>query len=210
MIRLINPFQAIKRRQVIAQCQKLYCNTLGFNLAKQGRSDQQLFSYEYIYGEINFKSFIKLLNKCEINKECVFYDLGSGVGKAVVCAALLYDFKKVCGIEQLQLLHQSATKIQESELLKNKNIYFHQADLLTTNWSEANIIFINASAFIADFWQKILEKLKQLKAGAQIIVVSKLLPEEYFTAKYNDFLPMSCGMVRVGVYIRMKEANIIN
>ncbi|MFA6037722.1 MAG: hypothetical protein WC748_06370 [Legionellales bacterium] len=191
-----------KRRQAMAVCHKLYYNVPGFNLAKQGRADQQLFSYEYIYGEINYKSFIKLLDQCEINKESIFYDLGSGVGKAVVCAALLYDFKKTCGIEQLELLHNSAISIQQSELLKNKTIHFIQADLLTSDWSEANIIFINASAFIADFWQNILEKLKQLKPGTQIIIISKLLPSDHFAMHYSDFLPMSCGIVRVGIYVR--------
>lgn len=191
-----------KQKQAISLCQQLYENIPSFTLAKQARSEQQLFSYEYIYGEINYKSFIKLLDMCEINQENIFYDLGSGVGKAVMCAALLYDFKKTCGIEQLKLLHDCAIQIQASELLKNKNIYLYQADMLTFDWSEADVVFINASAYMADFWQKILEKLKVLKAGTQIIVISKLLPTDYFTVKYNDFLPMSCGMVRVGVYVR--------
>jgi hypothetical protein len=191
-----------KRRQTLASCRQLYHDIPSFSLATQARIQQQLFSYEYIYGEIDYKSFMKLLNMCEINTASIFYDLGSGVGKAVMCAALLYDFKKACGIEQLQLLHDHAIKVQQSsEVLKGKNIFFYHANLLTTDWLEADIVFINASAFIGDFWEQLLEKLKQLKVGTQIIVVSKLLPSDHFTVKYSDFLPMSCGWVRVGVYM---------
>ncbi len=192
-----------KRRQAIALCETLYQYNPGFSLAKQARTQQQLFSYEYIYGEINYTSFIKLLDLCQIKQGSIFYDLGSGVGKAVVCAALLYDFKKACGIEQLQLLHEYAQKLQQSSKdLLDRNIHFYQADLLTLNWLDADILFINASAFIGDFWQQLLTKLKNLKIGAKIIVISKLLPSDNFTTLYNDFLPMSCGVVRVGVYVR--------
>jgi SAM-dependent methyltransferase len=180
------------------KCDRIYQNICGFTLAVNARTQQQLFSYEYIYGEINYQSFIKLLNKCEITSRSIFYDLGSGLGKAVICAALLYDFKKVCGIEQLQLLHEQA-KLAEQQTAKN-NIHFYHADILTHDWHDADIIFINASAYIGDFWQQLLKKLIELKKGTQIIVVSKLLPEEYFTVKYSDFMPMSCGIVRVGVY----------
>lgn len=191
-----------KRRQTVASCQQLYHNIPSFSLAKQARMQQQLFSYEYIYGEIDYKSFMKLLDRCEIRSASIFYDLGSGVGKAVMCAALLYDFKKICGIEQLQLLHDHATKVQQSsEVLKTKNIFLYQDNILTADWLEADIVFINASAFIGDFWNQLLEKLKQLKVGTQIVVVSKLLPSDHFTVKYSDFLSMSCGWVRVGVYI---------
>ncbi len=187
-----------KRKQALRLCQQLYGDICGFTLAVNARTEQQLFSYEYIYGEINYRSFIKLLNKCEITSQSVFYDLGSGLGKAVICAALLYDFKKVCGIEQLQLLHEQAQQAQQQ--IEQKNIHFYHADVLTHDWRDADIIFINASAYIGDFWQQLLKKLMELKKGTQIIVVSKLLPNDHFTLIYSDFMPMSCGIVRVGVY----------
>jgi len=36
----------------------------------------------------------------------VFYDLGSGLGKAVILAFLLHDFSKLVGIELLEALHR--------------------------------------------------------------------------------------------------------
>ncbi len=192
--------QWLVQRKAIYLCRKLYHNVPSFTLAQKARELQQQFSYEYIYGEIDFSSFSQLLSYCEMTPETIFYDLGSGSGKAVMCAALLYDFKKVCGIEHLELLHNCAQNI--SKQLANKNIYLYQADLLTFDWQEADILFINASAFIGDFWQQVLSQLKQLKAGTQIIIVTKLLPEDYFTPIFNDTLLMSWGWARVGVWRR--------
>ena len=50
-----------KIQQTIAICHQIYHNVSGFHLAKQAREDQQLFAYEYIYGEIDF-------NKTEVKK----------------------------------------------------------------------------------------------------------------------------------------------
>jgi hypothetical protein len=192
-----------KRRQAIRLCHRLYQQSSGFHLAQLARAQQQLFSYEYIYGEIDFLSFSQLLKRCQIKPNNIFYDLGSGIGKAVVCAALLYDFKKICGIEQLKLLHEQALHIQQSsKILASRNINFYQADLLTFDWQDADILFVNASAFIGDFWEQVLTQLLKLKTGSQIIVVSKLLPANHFTQIYSDFIPMSWGLARAGIYLR--------
>lgn len=193
-------FQKIKTRRAIALCHKVYRDVPGFSLAKQARQVQQQFSYEYIYGEIDFKSFAHLLSRCKIMPTTVFYDLGSGTGKALVCAALLYDFKKICGIENLQLLHECAQNIINK--IPAQNIFLYHADLLVWNIFDSDLVFINASAFIGDFWEQVLARLIQLKEGTQVIVVSKRLPGEYFTQLYEDFLPMSFGLARVGIYRR--------
>jgi precorrin-6B methylase 2 len=187
-----------KIQHTLSICDHIYQSIPSYHLAKQAREEQQLFSYEYIYGEIHFLTFAHLLMKCTINPNSIFYDLGSGSGKAVICSALLCDFKRAIGIEQLHLLHQCAE--QASKAFPHKNIYFYQADLLQYNWLDADILFINAATYIGDFWQKILLQLQQLKTGTQIIIISKQLPAPTFNLIHEDYQPMSWGMARVGIY----------
>jgi SAM-dependent methyltransferase len=187
-----------KIQHTLSICHEIYQHISGFHLAKQARSDQQLFSYEYLYGEIDYLTFAQLLLRCTIHPDTVFYDLGSGTGKAVVFAALLLELKQACGIEQLTLLHESAK--EASNHLIDKNIHFYQADLLRHPWHHADLVFVNATAFIGDFWQQVLEQLKKLQAGTQIIIVTKQLPADHFKLIYQDFLPMSWGLARVGIY----------
>lgn len=178
----------------------MYQDIPSFHLAKQGRAEQDLCGYEYIYGEIDCLSFAQLLTHCDLKSNSVFYDLGSGAGKTVILSALLHDFKKVCGIEQLTLLHQSAVQVaKESE---GKNIHFYCDDILNFNWLDGDIVFVNAATYIGDFWSKVLARLQQLRAGTQIIVVSKQLPSDHFDLIFEELLPMSWGVTRVGIYQR--------
>jgi Histone methylation protein DOT1 len=64
-----------------------------------------------IYGEVEFKSFYRVLRKINPQPGLVFYDLGSGTGKAVFLARLTQDFSKCIGIEVLHSLHNQARKI---------------------------------------------------------------------------------------------------
>jgi hypothetical protein len=48
------------------------------------------------------------------HNDCVFYDLGSGVGKAVIAASLMYNFTSCCGIEILESLHRGSKWVLEA------------------------------------------------------------------------------------------------
>ena len=57
---------------------------------------------EFTYGEVLFCYFIPLLNLVSPKPGEIFWDLGSGTGKALAIAALAFPFlKKVCGVEYL-------------------------------------------------------------------------------------------------------------
>jgi tRNA G46 methylase TrmB len=88
--------------------QHLYGNVDGFAISKSARNENDAF--EYVYGEIEFIPFIALLSLVNPNKNTVFYDLGSGTGKAILSAAMVYQMKKCCGIEIFKPLHETALK----------------------------------------------------------------------------------------------------
>lgn len=62
-------------------------------------------------GEVDFKSFCSVLRKINPAPGTMFYDLGSGTGKAVFIARLTQDFARCVGIEILHGLHSQAQKI---------------------------------------------------------------------------------------------------
>lgn len=63
---------------------------------------------EFIYGEIDILSFATILERASPSPEEVFYDLGSGSGKAVLCTMLFFNVKKSIGIEFLPPLYEQA------------------------------------------------------------------------------------------------------
>merc|ERR1711991_85382 len=86
-----------------------------------------------------------------------FVDLGSGVGKAVVAAALLHEFEFCKGIEIQEILYEESKRIQMEMSLsglgynigKNTNIEFHFGSFLEVDsWiSEGDVIFVNSTCF---------------------------------------------------------------
>lgn len=76
----------------LAVFQQLYADVNGFALSKKARLGGDAF--EYVYGEIEFESFTALLSLCHPNSSTIFYDLGSGTGKAVLACAMVFNVKK--------------------------------------------------------------------------------------------------------------------
>ncbi|KAG9413895.1 hypothetical protein AC1031_013106 [Aphanomyces cochlioides] len=70
--------------------------------ARQGKEEFDTTSS--VYGEIAFFPFADIIQSVTTELTGgVFYDLGSGVGKAVVAAALVHKFDKAVGIELLKV-----------------------------------------------------------------------------------------------------------
>jgi hypothetical protein len=205
-----------RHRKVWIACRRLFeilfSDVNGMQTSHQDRAKLANDPYGLVYGEITFEGFSNMLAMVQPKAEEVFYDLGAGSGKAVFCAALLYSWKKCCGIELLAGLHQLSldqhNKLQN--LLKTHPhpkskpypIQFIQSDFLVSDISDAGVIFINATCFMEDFWQKVLEKLDTVKAGTRIIIASKRLAEGQYRLLAAGMLPMSWGMNSAYIYLK--------
>ena len=139
----------------------------------------------YIY------EYIKHLYPNTIN-EGIFYDLGSGTGKAVLAMSLMQKFKKCIGIEYLENLIKLSQGIKQNydktiiNIFENNKqllsfgrpniIEFVQGDFLKHSWEDATIIFANSTCFSLDMIKNIAEKAnKECKSGTIIITFTKRL-----------------------------------
>lgn len=190
-----------KQRQIKLIFDNLYKNTNGAQLSKQDRGNTIKDAFSLVYGEIVFDSFTSILAKAEINTGEIFYDLGSGTGKAVIAAALLYDFSKCIGIEILPALYQSSLE-KLNTLPSVKTVQFIQHDFFNYDFSDAHIVFINATGFFGESYNTLVQILKKLKHGTRIIISSKLLPSEDFELKHQEVYLMSWGFSRVSIYLK--------
>lgn len=117
-----------------------------------------------------------------------------------MACAMVFDVEKACGIELFANLHQAANQ-QKQKLLKNaayqkniSSISLLQGNFLAIDFSDANLIFINATGFIGPIWHKIQEKLIQLSPGTVIITISKKLNSNDFTLQKTTHIEMSWGI----------------
>lgn len=192
---------------------KLYKDVNGTEISLKERQRLNTINPSFTYGEATFPSIAMSLAIAEPKPGEVFYDLGAGAGKAVFCAALLNDWKKCCGIEYLPALHECTDtllkKLREMPEAKQNfqealnHIEFLQNDIVQADFSDADIIYMNATAFTPDLWESVVPKLETLKRGARVILLTKRLNKDKFELIQETSLPMSWGMNAVGVYKRI-------
>ncbi len=185
---------------------QLYSGVDGFALSREAR--RQHDAIDYVYGEIDFTSFIALLSLANPGENTVFYDLGSGTGKAVLACAIVFKVKKSCGIELFTLLHDTACKQQETlslipdyKIMASK-VKFINDDFLHADYRDATLIFINATGYFGQTWLEISQRLEQYVNCVTVITTSKALKSNAFTVIKITTVQMSWGMVRAFIQQR--------
>jgi Histone methylation protein DOT1 len=196
---------ALDKHQAVFQ--QLYADIDGFRLSKIARTGQD--APEYVYGEIDFESFIALLSLCNPKPSTIFYDLGSGIGKAVLACTMVFEVQKSCGIELFASLDQCA-KVQQGRLRqipgyqeKANRVEFKQGNLLEAQFSDASLIFINATAFFGKTWDLISKQAEQIKSGSLVISTSKALDSSVFLTVTVTQVKMSWGIVEAFIQQRL-------
>ena len=192
----------------ISQLHSIYRFSFSHQVANFAKTTRGLKKTNYLYGEIDILNFIYILDKLNPNTEDVFYDLGSGAGKAVLTAAIAFPLKKAVGIEIVpELITLSRTRLtkyhaQPFDKISQCKIQFIQGDFLKIPLKDATIVFVNATAFSEYFWQYVLKKLIELPQNTHIIINTHTLPNPYFNLISQGYEIMSWGLTLVSLYQR--------
>jgi len=124
-------------------------------LAHKGR-ELQGSSNDLTYGEVNFSSLAQILcedlQKHGVTLKGTFYDLGSGVGRGVIVAALVGSFDRIRGIEILpELFKASVDVLQEykSRVAPQYSIPIPK-EVIVISLSDLILILLDASAQYSD------------------------------------------------------------
>ncbi len=187
----------------------------GFALSKAARQTED--AMEYVYGETDLTAFAALVGLIPLSADSVFYDLGSGTGKLVLFMAMLFPIKKSCGIELFSSLHQAALlqKMRLSECqhyhANMEKVDYIQDSFLNTDLTDANIIYINASACIGETWLSLNQKLKNLPRCQTIITTTKPLSILCtYKLTHTTWVQMSWGNVQAFIHTRREHVIEIN
>ena len=171
----------------------------GFWLSKQARLSQDDLSLTY--GEIDFISFALILKRLNIKEQDIFLDMGSGIGTCTLATCLLSPCHRIIGVELLAPLYEASLAIRDGlEEPDKKRLIYHCKDFLAYDLREATHIYIAATAFFGALWQNILNHLLTTTKGAQLIVLSRNLPEDVFYLHYQSEIKTSWGSASLSIY----------
>ena len=135
--------------------------------------DEQLF-----YQGISYEKIRTFLHKLQLTDQDIFYDLGSGVGRAVLYVAST-TLAKSKGIE---LVAERSEKAQKAKIL----LGLDRAEFITSNILDADYsdgtVFLLQSSFQEETLMKVIDELRKIAVGKSIRIVSSGLA----TAKLNN------------------------
>jgi len=155
-------------RKVDTSLLKYYLFNSPFKISKNfliGKGAEDI----YAYGETPLTTFDLIIQRLNIQTTDLFVELGCGRGR---CCFWLQAFKgcDVLGIEWVPEFVEIANEISEKNHLKNIN--FVCQDMLTTDFSNATIIFLYGTCLEDEIIDQLIKKFSQLKKECRIITVS--------------------------------------
>mmetsp|Transcript_22134 Transcript_22134/g.43586 ORF Transcript_22134/g.43586 Transcript_22134/m.43586 type:complete len:335 (+) Transcript_22134:86-1090(+) len=185
-------------------------------VSKAERQDKGLVgSKSLIYGEVEFQSFAKVLRKIGAPAGQVFYDLGSGTGKAVFVARFLHDFGKCGGIEVLQGLHGAALEVKRRyesgpyadnlTVGNDDDIDLREGSILEEDWSDGDVVFANSTCFDDNLMEAMARQASKLKPGAFFVTFTKGLNSPSFEVMERKRYKMSWGPATVYIQRRLNH-----
>ena len=137
----------------------------------------------------------------------IFYDLGSGTGRIVLLAALLFDFSKAVGIEHLDGLHRTAQEMLRRfncevkpalPIEKQKQtIEFRRGDIRDADFSDGDIFYIHCTCFQPELMTKLSMRLEELKPGTLLLMTTKTLSSTKYEIRKSDIAQMDWGRTPV-------------
>jgi len=187
---------------------QIYNDIDGHSISAQAKKKLNYTDKTLVYGEILIDSFCEILKEVNPKENEVFYDLGCGVGKPVIAAALLFPFNKSIGIELLKEIYLGAIQAKLGYETVNKKevgrIEFINRNIFDTDFSDADIVFAHCTCFPNALMIPLSKKLEKLKKGSRVIIVTRSLYSDNFLLKKFITYQMGWGKALVNFYEKIK------
>ncbi|DBA04163.1 TPA: LOW QUALITY PROTEIN: hypothetical protein N0F65_004271 [Lagenidium giganteum] len=202
----VKPFTAFQ------QVYRGYGTEYAKELSQEARQSANIIKSSFVYGEISFFPFVDVLRWIapQLPPNAVLYDLGAGIGKAVIAAALIHPFQRVIGIEALEPLVACADKRAASyNKLPNSarlcvDVDFQLGDFLQLPWADGDIVFCHGTCYSDAEWNGISLAAEQLKQGAFFVSASMVLHTALFEVVRSLQVKMSWGTCTFYIHRRRK------
>ena len=194
--------------------ESLYSGVDGYNISSKARKNLPYASKAHTYGEVTPEGFYKILRDAKAKSKGVFYDLGSGTGKAIILASLFRNFSKLVGIEILKDLYQTSVNIlnrfdpEVRPILpierQKQVIEFTNADFIEYDLTDSDLVFAHSTYFYDELMIALEEKCATLKEGTKILLVTKTFQSPLFRLIKSGEYPMTWGKATVNFYEKVE------
>ncbi|MFP4496631.1 MAG: methyltransferase domain-containing protein [Vulcanimicrobiota bacterium] len=175
-----------------------YWNVSGYEVfMRENRLRQDVTEEDFSFGETNALSTKLILEEIQPQKGATIYDLGSGRGIFLISAYFIYGTRGV-GIEILKTYVEKSRELAST--MRVANVLFREENIVDTDLSEADIIYLSGATFSGEILDRTIEKFKKAEPGTIIIIIRHELPEEEFVLFNDGYYPFTWGSEKVYFY----------
>ena len=192
--------------------EQLYSGFSGYDIARSEKERMGRQEAATTYGEVIPTAFHDVMLAAEPQEGEVFFDLGSGTGKATILAALIFPFSRVVGIELLPGLGDAARQVlrrYDAEIRprlppenQRQRIDFIDGDFLVQDLSEADVLFAHGTCYGPELMGKLTHKLEELKPGARVVMAGQTLSSPELVFQKMKVMKTDWGSALAAVYQR--------
>lgn len=175
----------------------IYQDENGFSICGAEREYIEKCGGDPTYGEILPFSLAQLIQKLNLTKDDILFDLGSGAGKVCIQVALTSPAKAV-GIELSNTRHTLAQnmkrKFLDKKILIDKNkLKFIEGNVSQFDLRSGTVFFMCSTCFSDELMKDLTHKLKMIPHNIKIVTLRTLPLDEASDIKLLDTLslPMS-------------------
>ena len=139
-----------------------------------------------------------------------FVDLGSGVGKALMAAALLHSFDECVGIELLRPLHEAAVAMLDRfdrtarqalpASRRRVAVQLVRDDLARIPWLDADVVLCISTTFDATLMSRIAAISNDMSVGAVFVTTTTRLPSARWAVRQRYEFDLAHGSVTAFVH----------
>jgi hypothetical protein len=146
-----------------AVLQYLYKGIDGFDISRAEEKRVRASRSSATYGEIMPAATFELLDALELGNDDVFYDLGCGVGKVVVAAALTTSARRCVGVElatnRLACARKVVARGRREGLIPQRRVVFRHDDIAHTRLDDATVMYTCSTAFPTPFTRAVMRRV---------------------------------------------------
>ncbi|HLT39821.1 MAG TPA: hypothetical protein VK034_26245 [Enhygromyxa sp.] len=152
--------------EAVAAVRRIYRSIDGFEIPRADQRRVERSRSSATYGELLPTATVRLLEQLELTRRDVFYDLGAGVGKVVLLAAITTPVARAVGVELASrrvAAGQAALATARAERIPGAaRAELIEADLLRCPLDDATVVYTCSTAFPEPFMSRLLRRLASL------------------------------------------------
>jgi hypothetical protein len=137
-----------------------------------------------LYGEITPGGVAHLLEYMQLTPEDALFDLGSGVGKVVLQAAISQPLRAAVGFELVRPRHEMAQealrRAREREVLRTPDVRLLKGDFMRADLSEATVVYTCSTAFPVPMMLRMAQRLSRYPNIRLLVTVQDLDDNPWF------------------------------